>query len=243
MCDSAPNRPDVLDKLRIHPRLRKEHPIKTDGRATLVPDDTTSVSRDVHPRTRARRVRLGLAALAFALSPGGAVLAAEVAGVSLADEVSVGGRTLVLNGAGIGTKVFFRIYVGSLYVPRKVGDVAGVLAQGPRRIQMNFLRKLSVSQLVGGLVGGLNANNTAVELAAVRAPTDQLLQIMQRFQDVEMKEGDVLTLDFIDGVTTFAVNGKAGGVVSGQAFNRALTRIWLGDRPAHPALKKAMLGE
>jgi long-chain acyl-CoA synthetase len=108
---------------------------------------------------------------------------------------------------------------------------------------MNFLRDLSVNQLVGGLVGGLNANNTPAELAAVRAPTEELLHIMKRFQDVEMKEGDVLTLDFIDGVTTVALNGQAGGAVSGEAFNRALTRIWLGDKPAHPALKKAMLGE
>jgi hypothetical protein len=31
-------------------------------------------------------------------------------------------------------------------------------------------------------------------------------------------------------------------VIAGEAFNRALTRIWLGDKPAQGHLKKAMLG-
>ena len=184
----------------------------------------------------------GLALRAFVLCLGTPALCAEVAGITLADKVSVGGQALVLNGAGISTKMFFKIYVGSLYLPQKAGDVRGVLARGPRRIQMNFLRDLSVNQLVGGLVGGLNANNTPAELATVRVPTDELLDIMKRFQDVEMREGDVLTLDFIDGATTFALNGETAGVVSGEAFNKALTQIWLGNKPAHPALKKAMLG-
>jgi hypothetical protein len=168
--------------------------------------------------------------------------AAEVAGVALADETSVGGQVLVLNGAGVVSKLFFRIYVGSLYVPQKVEDIDGVLEKGPRRIQMNFLRDLTVNQLVGALVGGLNANNSPSEMAAVRAPTDELLRIMKRYGDVAVRERDVLTLDFVDGATRVMLNGQAGGAVPGEAFNRALTRIWLGDKPAHRGLKKAMLG-
>jgi hypothetical protein len=180
--------------------------------------------------------------LVFALFLAAPAAAAEVAGVALADEVWVGGQALVLNGAGIGSKFFYRIYVGSLYVPQKVGDVDSVLEKGPRRIQMNFLRDLTMNQLVGALVGGLNANNSPSELAAIRGPTDELLRIMKRFGDLDIREKDVLTLDFIDGATRVALNGQAGGVVAGDAFNRALTRIWLGDKPAHRNLKKAMLG-
>jgi long-chain acyl-CoA synthetase len=178
----------------------------------------------------------------FAFCLAAPALAAEMAGVSLADEIWVGGQALVLNGAGVGSKLFFKIYVGSLYVPQKVGDIDGVLEKGPRRIQMNFLRDLTVNQLVGALVGGLNANNSPSEMAEVRAPTDELLRIMKRFGDVDVKERDVLTLDFVDGVTRVMLNGQVGGVIPGEAFNRALTRIWLGDKPAHRALKKAMLG-
>jgi len=184
------------------------------------------------------------ASLAFALCLGAPApaLAAEVAGVTLADNVLVGGQALVLNGAGIRIKLFFKIYVGSLYLPQKVGDLAGVLARGPRRIQMNLLRELTSEQLVGALVGGLNANNSPDELAAVTAGTDQLVRILTAFKEVNVKAMDVLTLDFVDGGTKVAVNGEARGVIPGAEFNSALTRIWLGVKPAEGALKKAMLG-
>jgi hypothetical protein len=180
--------------------------------------------------------------LVFALCLGAPALAAELAGVTLADKVSVDGQALVLNGAGIRIKLFFKIYVGSLYLPQKVGDLAGVLANSPRRIQMNLLRDLTSDQLVGALVGGLNANNSPAEMAAVKAPTDELVRILTAFKDVDVKARDVLTLDFVDGGTKVALNGEARGVIPGAAFNNALTRIWLGDKPAEGDLKKAMLG-
>ena len=42
--------------------------------------------------------------------------------------------------------------------------------------------------------------------------------------------------------TKVALNGEVRGVIPGEAFNSALTRIWLGDKPAQGDLKKAMLG-
>jgi long-chain acyl-CoA synthetase len=76
-------------------------------------------------------------------------LAAEVGGVKLDDKVGVGGQELVLNGAGIRTRAFFKAYVGSLYVPAKAGDLAAVLARGPRRVEMNLLRNLKKAMLGG----------------------------------------------------------------------------------------------
>lgn len=183
-----------------------------------------------------------LASLLCALCLGTPALAAEIAGVTIADTASVGGQALVLNGAGVRVKVFFRIYVGSLYLPRKAGDLAGVLSKGPRRIQMNLLRDLTADQLIGALVGGLNDNNSPAELAAVKAPTDQLVRILQRFKYDALMKGDVLTLDFVDGGTKLRHNDDAIGVVPGEAFNGALTRVWLGARPPEEDLKKAMLG-
>ena len=182
------------------------------------------------------------AGLLFALCLAAPALAAEVAGVTLADNVSVGGQPLVLNGAGVRIKVFFKIYVGSLYLPQKAQDLVGVLAKGPRRIQMNMLRDLTADQLVDALVGGLNANNSPAEMAVVKEPMDELVGILLRFKDVDVKKSDVLTMDFVDGGTKVALNGETRGVIRGEAFNSALTRIWLGDKPAQQTLKKAMLG-
>ena len=167
-------------------------------------------------------------------------LAADVGGVRLDDKVSVGGQELVLNGAGIRTRLMFKVYVASLYVPNKAADLSAVLAASPRRIQMNLLRNLSPDQLVDALVEGLNENNPAQEMAAIKMQTDQLVTIMKAFKEV--KEKDVVTLDFVDGATKVSLNGESRGTILGDAFNKALTRIWLGDKPVQADLKKAMLG-
>jgi len=181
-----------------------------------------------------------LAILALGLGAGIAAQAAEVGGVKLEDSSAVGGQTLVLNGAGIRTKVVFKIYVASLYLPQKASDLQAVLAKGPRRIQMNLLRTLSADQLVDALVDGLNETNSAEQIAAVKPQIDQLVSIMKAFKEV--KERDVVTLDFVDGATRIGWNGEAKGSIPGEAFNQALTRIWLGDKPVQSDLKKAMLG-
>ena len=180
-------------------------------------------------------------ALAGALAVAAAAQAVEVGGVNLPDKASVGGQELVLNGAGVRTRAIFKVYVGSLWLPAKATTAAAVLEKGPRRIQMNLLRDLSADQLVGALVDGLKDNNTPAELAAVQAQSDQLVSIMKSFGEV--KEKDVVTLDFIDGATRIALNGAAKGSIPGEPFNRALTKIWIGDKPAQADLKKGMLGE
>jgi hypothetical protein len=178
--------------------------------------------------------------LLLALCLAAPVLAAEVGGVKLDDKATVGGQELVLNGAGIRSRVVFKVYVGSLYLPAKAADLAGVLAKGPRRIQMNLLRNLTADQFLEALNEGLKENNTEAELAAVKPQADQLATIMRSFG--EAKEGSVVTLDFADGATAVGFNGAAKGTIPGEAFNKALTKIWLGDKPVQADLKRAMLG-
>jgi long-chain acyl-CoA synthetase len=169
-----------------------------------------------------------------------AVEAVEVGGIKLDDKVSVGGQELVLNGAGIRAKVFLKIYVLGLYLPQPAKNLHAVFAKAPRRIQMSMLRTLSADQIVEALLDTLNDNNTPAELAAVKAQTDQLTSLMRAFKEV--KEKDVITLDFVDGGTKLGWNGEAKGTVPGEAFNQALTKIWLGDKPVQADLKKTLLG-
>jgi len=182
----------------------------------------------------------------FALVAAGAVLLAsspralEIAGVNLADKVSVGGHELSLNGAGLRTRLVFKVYVASLYLPQPATNLAGVLAMSPRRIQLNLLRTLSADQLVDALNEGLEANNTPGELSAVKSEIAELSAIMKAFKEV--REKDVVALDFVDGATRVSWNGERKGAITGEAFNRALTRVWLGDKPVQPELKQSLLG-
>ena len=189
-----------------------------------------------------RMVKMAAATL-FGLSVGvfsSVALAAEVGGVKLDDKVSMGAQELVLNGAGVRTRVVFKVYVASLYLPQKAADLAGVLSKSPRRIQLNILRTLSGDQLVDALNEGLAENNTAAELAAVKPQVESLATIMKSFKEV--KEKDIVTLDFVDGSTRIGLNGEAKGNISGDAFNQALTKVWLGEKPVQADLKKLLLG-
>jgi len=176
----------------------------------------------------------------FAMLLAVSALAAEIDGVRLADTMSLGGHELMLNGGGVRTRVVFKVYVASLYLPQKAADLQAALARSPRRIQLNLLRKLSAEQLIDALNDGLAENNTAAELAAIKPGTEQLAQIMKTFGEV--KDKDVIALDYIDGATQLSLNGDVKGSIPGEAFNQALTRIWLGDKPVQTSLKKALLG-
>ncbi len=178
--------------------------------------------------------------MGVALMLAGPVSAAEVGGVKLDDNLSVGGTPLVLNGAGIRTRLMFKVYVGALYLPAKARDLPGVLAQNTRRVQMTLLRNVGADDLVGALVDGIKANTPAAEAAALQAQTDQLVALMKGIG--EAKTGDVVTLDLVGGQTLVGHNGKALGSIAGAPFNDALMRIWLGDKPVQADLKAAMLG-
>ena len=176
---------------------------------------------------------------AGALVVGLPAIAAEVGGVKLEERISLGGKDLVLNGAGIRTRLMFKVYVCSLYLTTKAGDLAGVLASNPRRVQMNLLRDLSASDLAEALANGIKETSTPEQAAAVKAQTDQLLALMKSIG--EAKTGDVVTLDFIGGETRVGFNGQPRGSVAGEALNAALMRIWLADKPVQADLRKALL--
>jgi len=181
-------------------------------------------------------IAFGIAAMALTAS----AMAVEVGGISVNDRAVVGGKELVLNGAGIRTRAIFKVYVGSLYIPAKAPNLAAVLAQAPRRIQLNLLRNLSGDQLTDAVNDGLRANLTAAEVEALKSETDQFVAMVNTFG--ELKEGGVVTLDFFEGATRVGFNGAVKGTIAGDAFNRALTKIWLGEKPAQADLKSAMLG-
>ena len=168
--------------------------------------------------------------------------ALEVAGVKLSDTAQVGAQALVLNGAGIRTKWFFKVYVGALYLPLKQSSAEAVIADDKEnRIALHMLRGLGSKRLYGAFSEAIEANHTPAELQAMDAQLKQMAAIFDAVKEVE--EGDVITLDYLPASgTQISVNGTLRGTIEGAEFNRALRRIWLGSKPAQDDLKKAMLG-
>ncbi|MFN3566403.1 MAG: chalcone isomerase family protein [Burkholderiaceae bacterium] len=189
----------------------------------------------------------GLAVLAIALGIGmGGVARAqpiEIEGVKFEPTVQVGGQTLQLNGAGIRTRVIFKVYVAGLYVPQKSTDPNVLLAQnGPRRVAIHMLRNVDAETFATSLADGLKANHTEQQLAALKAQADALTANLRAIG--EAKKGDAIFFEFTpEAGTRIVVNGQPrGNPIPGEDFFAAVLRIWLGHRPADADLKKGMLG-
>jgi long-chain acyl-CoA synthetase len=105
---------------------------------------------------------------------------------------------------------------------------------------MNMLLTVSSEDIIDALLDTMTDNSSPEELAAVKPQADRLVALIRPFKEV--KEGDAITLDFVDGGTNLGWNGKFEGRIAGEAFNRALARIWLGDKPVQPDLKEKLLG-
>lgn len=166
-------------------------------------------------------------------------IAAEVEGVRLPERVRVNGTELLLNGAGVRTRFFFRVYVGGLYLARKTTAAQAVIDDpGPKRMVLHMLRDLSAERFVRALEDGLENNHEAAQLALLES---RLVLLRGMFTDA--RTGDVIRVDMLpDTGTRITVNGAARGVIAGADFSRALLRIWLGENPADSDLKAALLG-
>ena len=167
--------------------------------------------------------------------------AAEVAGVKVEEKTVMQGKELVLNGAGLRTKVFFKVYVAALYLPQKTGNAAVVL-DGSDSVRMNLrlMRDLDADTLYGALNDGLQPNLQAGELAGLQPFLDQLSVLMKKL--VSIRSGDTVTLDFTADGLAISLNGEPRGAVAGSRQARRLLSIWLGSHPVEEGLKKSLLG-
>ena len=182
-------------------------------------------------------IPLLLATLLAVPMPGGA---AEVSGIEIPDQVRLEKQTLILNGAGVRRKFFFRIYAGALYLPRATTDAEEAITMpGPKRVLMHFIYdELTREQIVEAWNDGFEANLEADQRHA-------LGEAISRFNGLftGVAEGDEIYIDYLPGEgTRVMVNGTTRGIVEGEGLARAVLRIFLGEDPADSGLKRGMLG-
>lgn len=165
----------------------------------------------------------------------------EIAGVQVPDTVTVNDQPLVLNGAGIRSRFFIKVYVGALYLQSPANDAQRVIAQaGPKSVRLHITYgEISSEQLTEALHDGFVANSAAAEIDALKTRIDRFRAMFPAVQ-----REDVVRLDLLaDGNTEIWINANKRGAISGADFQNALLKIWLGDKPADKSLKRAMLGQ
>ena len=167
--------------------------------------------------------------------------AREVAGIDIPETVKLAAGTppLVLNGAGIRKKFFFKIYVAGLYLPSRQTTTEVILDMpGPKRVHMHFLYKeVERDKLVTGWQEGFENNLETSEFEKVAS---RLAKFNQLFRT--MHRGDVIDLDYQpEEGTQVLFNGELQGRIEGDDFYAALLQVWLGQQPADADLKTALL--
>lgn len=167
-------------------------------------------------------------------------MAVNIAGIDIKENFIAADKKMILNGAGIRKKLFFKLYVGSLYLPEKTMDaVAVVKGKENMTIELNITSRLITS---GKLKQALEEGFSTVETEKMELIKDKLEIFTRIFQDGEVERGDVFTFNYIDEKIETYKNGEHLLTTEGQDFKEALFGIWLGDRAIDKNLKTEMLG-
>lgn len=184
-------------------------------------------------------IRIAVVLLALLVST--SAYGREIAGVDVPETLSQADGTLLeLNGAGIRSKFFFKIYIAELYLQKKQNEVSALLAEdGGRRVVMHFLYdEVSEKDLVESWIDGFQKNGSAEQLNEL---SDQISAFNALFETV--KKGDQIVLDYMVGKgTAVVIRGEEKGVIEGKPFNDLLLSIWLGKEPVGKDLRDDLLG-
>lgn len=167
----------------------------------------------------------------------------EISGVKLEDKLQLDKHQLVLNGAGIRSKFVVNVYVVALYLSEKLNTAEAVLADtGAKRISIHMLRDVSGKLFSDGLNISLLANQSEAEMKVLDPKVAKLLKFVSTVP--ELHKGEIVNLDYLPGLgTKILINGVDKGYIEGLDFNRALLKIWLGNKPVKKSVKQALLGE
>ncbi|MBV8636439.1 MAG: chalcone isomerase family protein [Burkholderiaceae bacterium] len=183
-----------------------------------------------------------MVALVLAIGYTGSALAVDATGRKFDDTAIVAGQQLQLNGMGARVKLFIRLYDAALYLKEKHSVPADVLLEpGAKRVAMIMARDFSSDTFAQAFIDGIKKNSDLNERGRYIA---QMLNFGLYFGTVaQLKQGDVLTVDWIPGIgTVISINGKRiGEAIPDEGFYRALLKIWLGNNPVDAGLKSAML--
>jgi hypothetical protein len=183
-----------------------------------------------------RGVVLAAALLALSLP----VLADTLAGVTLPETITVGNKTLVLNGMGLRTKFFVKVYAAGLYLEKKSADANAIIqADAAKRIVLQFIRSEVTREQMAEAFDEALKNNAPDKSGALQAEIGQFLKALET-----MHEKEQLVVTYLPGAgTTVTVRGKDKLTIPGPAFGQLVFSMWLGPKPPNADLKNGLLGK
>lgn len=178
------------------------------------------------------------------LACGGAMAQITLADVKYEETISVQGKPLLLNGAGIRYKAVFKVYTAGLYLEKKAQAPQDIQAlKGPKRLRIVMLREIDSGELGKLFSRGVEDN---MDRAAFSKLVPGIMRMSQIFSDhKKLLPGEEFMIDWIPGTgTVLTVKGQVQGEPFKEPeFFNALMGIWLGPQPVDWKIKDALLGK
>jgi Chalcone isomerase-like len=212
--------------------------------------------RIAFPPFDSHRRQLMATAMAAALVPWAKpahAASVELEGVQLEESITAYGQKLVLNGAAVRKRGYFKADVTALYLPEKRTTPDAIFKlNGIRRIQLNILREFTSSTISRIFISDFKQNSTDAEFKQL---INEISQVGAAYSAVKrVSKGDVVNLDWVPGKGWMCyINGKqlmvdpgATGSVSNNAINNELAyqiylRMYIGSA-APEELRNGLLG-
>ena len=163
--------------------------------------------------------------------------AAEKKGVTMPDQISDQGHTLMLNGLGVRKVMVVSVYVAGLYLEKPTHDANEIVkSTGPRRLVLHFLMGVSRGQITDAWSGGFAKNCTA-DCNAI-APEIQTLNGWM----TDMKNGEEMVFEMSADAVTVAVKGTPKGTITKDGLPQRFMSLFVGPNPPNKGLKDGLLG-
>ena len=165
--------------------------------------------------------------------------AKEIGGIDIEKVKNYDNHKLVLNGAGIRSKFFFDLYVGSLYLTQYCIQGEKVANEDkPMAITLHIISSMITSKkMKNAIVEGFE-KSTDGNFDSLKSNIDKFISFFSK----KIQKGDIFEIVYLPNVGTKVIkNQKLVGIIKGLSFKQALFKIWIGKKPAQESLKKAML--
>lgn len=166
----------------------------------------------------------------------------KINGVTLSPKIAPAKTELILNGGGVRTRFFMKVYVAGLYVQKKSNNPKEIIeADKPMAVRIHIISNLMTSDNMTRAIREGFDKSTGGKSAQFKKEIDIACTI---FQSGEIKIGDMFEIYYVPGSGIHASkNGKALNVdLKGLPFKKALFGIWFSNDPVDENLKKGMLG-
>lgn len=167
--------------------------------------------------------------------------ARKIAGIDVPEIYPSSQARLLLNGAGVRTKFFLKLYVGSLYLQEKNSSAEKIIqADEPMVIRLQIISSMISGEKMDKASREGFDKSTHGKIEPIKERIEKFIAVFQE----KININDVYDLIYlpVQGVEVHK-NGKLHSVIEGLDFKEALFGIWLGDQPAQQSLKEEMLGQ